>query len=76
VTETREEIIRREQAREGSWEFYREEDRTSSKTRVCDCHCTIGRGDVYRYAVGKVWRVPGLVQTVICDVCRRHGDKY
>jgi hypothetical protein len=69
-------VIREEQAREGSYEFYREEMRRSSKTRICDCNCTLGRGDLYRYAVGKVWRVPGLVQTTICDVCMRHGNKY
>lgn len=76
TTAEREEIIAREAAREGSWEFYREEMRRSSRTRVLNCNCTIGRGDLYRYAVGKIWRVPGLVQTLICDVCMRHGNKY
>jgi hypothetical protein len=72
----REAIIEAEQNREGSWEFYREEIRCSSRTRILDCNCTIGRGDLYRYSVGKVWRVPGLVQNLICDVCMRHGNKY
>ena len=72
----REAIIAREAAREGSWEFYREEMRHTTKTRILDCNCTIGRGDPYRYSVGKIWRVPGLVQNLICDVCMRHGNKY
>jgi hypothetical protein len=72
----REAIIAREAAKEGSIEFRRTEMRRSSKTRLLDCHCTIGRGDLYRYTVFKVWRQPGVVQNLVCDVCMRHGDHY
>lgn len=72
----REAIIAREQAKEGSIEFRRVEIRNSVKTRILDCHHTIGRGDPYRYTVFKVWRQPGVEQNRICDVCMRHGDKY
>jgi hypothetical protein len=70
------EQIQRQQRLEGSWEFYRVEMRHTIKSRILDCHHTIGRGDPYRYSVGKVWNVPGLIQTLICDVCMRHGNKY
>ena len=72
----RDEIIAREAAKEGSIEFRRTEVRRSVKTRILDCHCTIGRGDLYVYTVFKVWRQPGVVQNRVCDVCKRTGDKY
>lgn len=71
--EEREEIIRREQERDTGWRFFRTEERRTVKTRVCDCHHTISRGEEYLYSVGKLKSETRLWQSIVCGVCARHG---
>lgn len=60
----------------GRLAFYRTEDRHSSRGRELDCGHRIDRGEPYRYAVGKVCGDHGLFQSLLCDVCRREGNRY
>lgn len=62
--------------RAGSLEFYRTEDRRTSRRRLLTCGHAIDVREPYRYAVWKLRGVVGLGQSELCDVCRRHGDHY
>lgn len=64
------------QTRVGTWAFWREEMRNSSKHRVLDCNHIIDPREPYRYQVGKVYGESSLFQRYDCDVCMRRDHRY
>lgn len=61
---------------QGGWEFQRTEMRVSSCGRLLDCGHRIDRTEPYRYFVGKVRGLEGLIQRRDCDVCMRVDNSY
>lgn len=60
----------------GQYEFYRTEDRCTSRRRLLTCGHEIDSREPYRYAVWKLRGIVGLGQSELCDECKRLGNHY
>lgn len=66
-----EEQAEREERRQASYEFYRQELRQTKSERTLDCNCYIPPRFEYLYSVWKLFGIKGIGQSTICEACAR-----